>query len=317
MQRILVTGASGFIGSALMPALTQLPDTTVCGVDIRPPREPSPGFVVLDLRDTAGLTALFASFQPTHVVHLASIVTPPPGMTRAEMRDIDVGATEALVHLCLTHHVRHLTVLSSGAAYGYHADNPPWIDEDTPVRGNVEFAYADHKRQIEVFLAKIRADHPELKLLILRPGTVLGSSVDNQITAIFAKPRVLGVSGYDSPFVFVWDEDVVQILLQGLAKETTGIFNLAGDGALSMRQIATRLGKPYLPLPTWLLRGILGLLHPLGLVQYGPEQVMFLQYRPVLANARLKRDFAYTPRYTSAEALDALLEAQPQLRGGQ
>ena len=79
--------------------------------------------------------------------------------------------------------------------------------------------------------------------------------------------------------------------------------------------LGTQHMRSNVPLPAWLLRGLLTVLHPLGVVQYGPEQVMFLQYRPVLSNARLKRDFAYTPRYTSLEALDALLEAQPMLKG--
>lgn len=314
MQRILVTGAAGFIGSALVPALTQLAGVRVCGIDMRPPQQPQAQFEQLDLRDTSGLAALFQSFQPTAVVHLASIVTPPPGMTRAEMRDIDVGATETVVRLCVEHRVEHLTVTTSGAAYGYHPDNPAWIDEDTPIRGNVEFAYSDHKRQIEDLLARATVAHPQLKVLILRPGTILGRSVANQITALFAKPRVLGVAGCDSPFVFIWDEDVVRILVQGVTSRATGAFNLAGDGAMTMREIAERLGKPYLPIPAWLLRTLLTLLHPLGLVQYGPEQVGFLQYRPVLANARLKRDFAYTPQFTSAEAFAALLQAQPNLR---
>ncbi len=314
MPRILVTGAAGFIGSALVPVLAQQPDAHVCGVDIRPPATPQPGFVQLDLRDTPALAQLFASFQPTAVVHLASIVTPPPGMSRAEMRAIDVGATEQLVALCVAHGVQHLTVTTSGASYGYHADNPPWLDEDTPIRGNPEFAYSDHKRQIEALLAATREAHPALKLLILRPGTILGRAVANQITALFAKPRVLGVVGSDSPFVFIWDEDVVRILAQGVAQQTTGVFNLAGDGALPMREIAAQLDKPYLPLPAWLLRGLLAVLHPLGVVPYGPEQVGFLQYRPVLANTRLKRDFAYTPQYSSAEAFAALLVAQPHLR---
>jgi UDP-glucose 4-epimerase len=314
MQRILVTGAAGFIGSALVPALAQLPGVRVCGVDIRPPQQQQAQFEQLDLRDTTGLTALFQSFQPTAVVHLASIVTPPPGMTRADMRDIDVGATETLVGLCVAHGVEHLTVTTSGAAYGYHADNPPWIDEDTPIRGNVEFAYSDHKRQIEELLARTAVAHPQLKVLILRPGTILGRQVANQITALFAKPRVLGVAGCDSPFVFIWDEDVVRILAQGVTSQATGAFNLAGDGAMTMREIAEQLGKPYLPIPAWLLRALLTVLHPLGLVQYGPEQVGFLQYRPVLDNARLKRDFAYTPHLTSAEAFAALLQAQPNLK---
>lgn len=48
----------------------------------------------------------------------------------------------------------------------------------------------------------------------------------------------------------------------------------------------------------------LAVARPLGLSQYGPEQVRFLQYRPVLANEALKRDFGYTPEKTSAETFD-------------
>ena len=59
-----------------------------------------------------------------------------------------------------------------------------------------------------------------------------------------------------------------------------------------------------LRLPAWMLKAALAVAHPLGLTQYGPEQVRFLQYRPVLANDRLKREFGYTPELTSAEVFD-------------
>ena len=44
--------------------------------------------------------------------------------------------------------------------------------------------------------------------------------------------------------------------------------------------------------------------HPLGLSRYGPEQVRFLQYRPVLDNQRLKQVFGYTPELSSAQVFD-------------
>jgi UDP-glucose 4-epimerase len=49
---------------------------------------------------------------------------------------------------------------------------------------------------------------------------------------------------------------------------------------------------------------VLAVLHPIGLSQYGPEQVDFLRYRPVLSNARLKSEFGYEPRKSSREAFD-------------
>lgn len=92
--------------------------------------------------------------------------------------------------------------------------------------------------------------------------------------------------------------------------DETGIFNVAGDGVMTMREIATRLGKRYLNLPVSLVRSVLWLLRKLQLTQYGPEQVDFLRYRPVLDNRRLKRDFGYVPRKTSAEAFEVFVEGR-------
>ncbi len=53
------------------------------------------------------------------------------------------------------------------------------------------------------------------------------------------------------------------------------------------------------------LKAALGIAKPLGLSRYGPEQVRFLQYRPVLDNTALKTVFGYAPVKTSAEAFEA------------
>jgi UDP-glucose 4-epimerase len=195
-------------------------------------------------------------------------------------------------------------VSSSGAAYGYHPDNAPWLTEDMPVRGNEVFAYSHHKRLVEDMLAEYRQNHPVLEQVVLRIGTILGATVHNQITDLFEKPRLLTIRGSDSPFVFIWDQDVVNIIVRAVSEGPAGIFNVAGDGALTIQEIARRLGKRCLVLPAGLLRSALALLKPLGLTQYGPEQLDFLRYRPVLLNTRLKQVFGYTPHYTSAEVFN-------------
>jgi UDP-glucose 4-epimerase len=139
---------------------------------------------------------------------------------------------------------------------------------------------------------------------------VLGQTARNQITDLFDKPRLIALRGSDSPFVFAWDQDVVACLLLALEEGREGVFNVAGDGALGMREIAARLGKPCVELPAWLIAGALALLKPLGLSQYGPEQVRFLRYRPVLDNRRLKEVFGYTPRLTSSETFDLYRRAR-------
>jgi UDP-glucose 4-epimerase len=197
-----------------------------------------------------------------------------------------------------------LTVASSGAAYGYHADNAQWLKEHDPLRGNYEFAYSWHKRLVEEMLAEYREHQPHLKQLVLRPGTVLGSHTRNLITNLFLKKRILTLKGSDSPFVFIWDQDVVNILCRGVETSATGIYNLAGDGALGLRDIAQRLNKPAVALPPALLRTALAIGKALRLTRYGPEQLKFLQHRPVLANDALKSDFGYTPQKTSEEVFN-------------
>lgn len=239
--------------------------------------------------------------RPEVVVHLASIVTPPPGMTRAQAYAVDVTGTRNVLDACLRYGVRRLVVTSSGAAYGYHADNPVPLTEDAPCRGNPEFAYADHKRQVEEMLAQARQDHPSLEQVVLRVGTVLGAGTDNQITALFHRKRLLAIRGHDSPFVFIWTQDLARIVHRAATDGPAGIYNVAGDGWLSVVELAEMLGKPVLTLPAFGLKAALAVLRPLALSQYGPEQVRFLQYRPVLANDRLKRNFGYVPELTSKQ----------------
>ena len=242
--------------------------------------------------------------RPEVVVHLASIVTPPPGMSRAEAFAVDVTGTENVLRACVAHGVRRLVVTSSGVAYGYHPDNPVPITEDVPCRGNPEFAYADHKRRVEEMLAEARQDHPALEQVVLRVGTVLGAGTDNRITALFHRKRLLAIRGSDSPFVFIWTDDLARIVERAATTGPAGIFNVAGDGWLTVDDIAHTLAKPVLRLPALGLKAALALARPLGLSQYGPEQVRFLQYRPVLDNKRLKQDFGFVPQLTSAEVFD-------------
>lgn len=301
MTRILITGAGGMVGRCL---IDELAGHDVIATDLAP-------FILPDgMRferiDVTGddPARLIAAYRPDVIIHLASIVTPPKGSDRGFAYQVDVVGTRNVLNAALANGVKRIVVTSSGAAYGYHADNPDWLSEDDPLRGNPEFAYSDHKRQVEEMLAQARQDHPELEQVILRVGTVLGEGTENQITALFRKPRLLAVRGSESPFVFIWTRDLARILRRAATDGPSGIYNVAGDGALGVTELAQVLGKPVLRLPAWALKTALAVAKPLGLTQYGPEQVRFLQFRPVLSNTALKRDFGFEPEMTSAQVFE-------------
>ena len=124
-MKVLVTGGSGFLGTGVV----------------------------------AGLAAAGAVAGHDAVVHLASVVD-PDGMGRDAAYRVDVDGSRHVIDACVDHGVRRLVVSSSGAAYGYHADNPVPITEEWRVRGTTAFAYSHHKALVEHLLADARRDHP-------------------------------------------------------------------------------------------------------------------------------------------------------------
>lgn len=312
--RVLITGGAGFLGTRVAESLVAHPGVGLVVVaDVRSPDQPIDGVVVeaCDVTTAAGLSPLLQRHRIDIVVHLAAIVS--PGRDHDIEYRVDVEGTRHVLNACVESGVRRIVVSSSGAAYGYHPDNPAWLEESNPVRGNDEFPYSKHKRLVEEMLAEHRAEHPQLEHVVFRIGTILGPTVANQVTRLWDGRRLLAVRGSDSPFVFVWIDDVAAAITRAATDGPAGIFNVAGDGALTVHDIARRLNKKLLTVPAGLLGVALRLGRALRLTVHGPEQVRFLRYRPVLANDALKRTFGFTPAKTSAETFEAYLDSHPGL----
>ena len=133
-RSVLITGAAGYLGSQLLAALAadEAAVGRIVAVDVRdiPAHRHLPGveYCQADVR-SAELAELFKSKAPNIVVHLASIVTPGKGSNREFEYSVDVLGSRNVLDACVAHGVQHIVVSSSGAAYGYHADNPAWLRE--------------------------------------------------------------------------------------------------------------------------------------------------------------------------------------------
>ena len=225
-MNILITGANGYLGGETVKGLAQDERINeIVGTDIRDESRitgiSNYKYYKSDVRDPA-LADILAKHKIDVIVHLATVVSPGPNANREFLYSVDVLGTKNVVECSIKAGVKKFIVTSSGAAYGYYSDNPEWLHEDDEIRGNQEFAYSFHKAEVERMLAAYRESNPELKQLIFRPGTILGKSVNNQITDLFKKPVVMGIAGSDSPFVFIWDRDVVNCILEGITTDKTG-----------------------------------------------------------------------------------------------
>ncbi|MGM7679737.1 SDR family oxidoreductase [Microbacterium sp. A94] len=318
MRRVFITGGSGFLGTHVASMLAVREDVEiVVAADLRASvaqrghAHADVTHVVLDVTDAASIAPVLREHRIDTVVHLAAIVNPGADVD-LEYR-VDVTGSANVLAACVEAGVSRIVVSSSGAAYGYHPDTPEWINESQPLRGNDAFPYSKHKRMVEEMLAEYRDTHPDLEQVIFRIGTILGPDVHNQITGLWDGRRILRIAGSDSPFVFIWVDDVAAAMVRAATDGPAGIYNVAGDGRLTVSEISARLGKPLLTIPAWVLVAALGIGRMLRLTPHGPEKVPFLRYRPVLANDRLKADFGFTPTRTSREAFEEYLATHPHV----
>jgi UDP-glucose 4-epimerase len=205
-RSVLITGAAGYIGRLTVAALQAKRDAVDAGVAIDT-------IVALDVVAVAPAQRLdgvhyyaadicspeLAGVMRQHkvdvVVHLATLVRVPKGAAKDLAYRVDVEGTRNVLEACKEVGAERLIVTSSGAAYGYHGDNPDWIDEEDALRGNDDFPYSRHKRLVEEMLAQWRVDCPALKQLIFRPGTVVGPDVHSPVTDLFEKPVMIGIAG--------------------------------------------------------------------------------------------------------------------------
>ena len=260
---VLVTGAAGYVGRLCVAALAKRRDelSALVALDWS---KPSPGeridgvaYEQGDICDP-GLKDVFAKHGIDTVVHLASIVRAPKGAPEDVAYRVDVLGTQNVLEACEAVNAKRLIVTSSGAAYGYHPDNPDWLDEADPLRGNDEFEYSKHKRIVEKMLAKWREERPSSSSSSSGQGTVVGPDVHSPVTDLFEKPVVLGIIGSDSPFVFIWDQDLVACLGRRRCFRTRSASTTKPATARSpRREIAKMINKPYVPLPAGLVKGLL------------------------------------------------------------
>jgi nucleoside-diphosphate-sugar epimerase len=226
--KVLVTGATGFIGSHLVEALLQRGDEVRCLIrktsDLRwlrgLPIEATQG----DCNDKSSLAEAVKGVD--QLFHLAGVTKAVEERTYFEVNAL---GTENLIHACLEHnpHLQKFIYLSSQAAAGpcQNEDKKKESDRCEPVS-----PYGQSKRMGEDFAL---AHAHELPLLILRPSAVYGPR-DRDIYTFFkllSKRIKPCLSGQEQRISLCYVQDIVQaILLASETKKSGGEIFFLSDG---------------------------------------------------------------------------------------
>jgi UDP-glucose 4-epimerase len=315
-MRYLITGGSGYIGGRLIELLAEREDTErIVILDLRPPTVPWPKttYVEMDIRDQR-VRPLLEAETPDALVHLAFVLNPLHD--EEKMYDIDVNGTQNVLHAASGAGIEHLLVVSSTSAYGAWPDNPVPLREDHPVRGMPYYEYARDKTEVDRMCQLWAAQHPDRAMTIVRPCIVFGPNVDNYIIHFWEQaPFIPLPDGVDLELQYVHEDDVVDAVSRLLLGRTAGIFNLTGDGTVSLSEGAELAGLKTRRVPFGAYRRLVSALWRLKLprAEAPPGQIDFTRFPWIASNEKIKATLGWQPRFTSRQAFEIALDAKGRL----
>jgi UDP-glucose 4-epimerase len=312
MKTIGITGVSGYLGSRLVTLLAERQDIeTIVGMDIIPPRMENTKlkFYTKDIRDNS-IADVFKEHGVDTVMHLAFVVKPIHDLKK--MHDVDYNGTLNILECARQAGVGHVVAVSSTFAYGAHKDNPPVLNEDDPLRGNKNFPYGYNKRVVDIMMQEYTEKHPDLPLTILRPCTVFGPTINNYVYRLVFRKVTMNFIGNNPDFQFVHEDDFVGACLAAMDKQMPGAFNVAGDGTLTIREIAKKVGAIAVPTTAWMVYPMLELAWKMRLkgIETNSGVLDYIRFPFVGNNEKAKKELDFYPRYSSVETLDETINAR-------
>jgi nucleoside-diphosphate-sugar epimerase len=323
---VAVTGPTGEIGRAFVTALEREPRVArVIGM-ARSPFDPAAhGWTKTEYRqgdilDRAAVDALVADADV--VVHLAFIIVAGDGT-----REINLAGSRNVFEAAATAGARRLVYTSSVAAYGFDDEHDGPLTEDVPARGDHRHPYSAQKAEVEqvlhealdgsataayVFRPCIVAG-PDAPLLVHAiPFVYLGDRLPRAVRALFDQVPVLKPVLPDTgvPFQLVHHDDVAAALVAAvLGTGEPGIYNLAGEGEITLADVADEFGWYSIPVPELAVDATAEVVARLPFL---PDEASWIEAlrRPVLmATDRAREQLGWTPEHDASQTLRQTIAA--------
>jgi UDP-glucose 4-epimerase len=323
---VAVTGPTGEIGKAFVSALDEAREVErIVGMARRPFDPRTLGWRKVEYRqgnvlDRASVEALCVGADV--VVHLAFVIV----AGSRESEHINLVGSRNVFESAVAAGCARLVYASSVAAYGFPAFDRE-IVEDDPVAGHPNMPYSHHKAQVEELLSGV-LDDSDVEAYIFRPCIVAGPRAPllvDQIPYVRWGDRVPGAvrSLFDVvpilrpvlpdpgvPFQLVHHDDVARALVAGvLGHGEPGAYNLAGDGTVTMADVARELGYYSIPVPDLAIDATAEIIARLPLL---PDEAAWIEAirRPTLmSTSRARRLLGWQPEWDAPSTLHATVVA--------
>lgn len=327
MKKVLVTGATGFLGRRIVHQLVEQ-GFAVCALVRKTSRTqglhlPGVEFVFGDVTDLGSLQLAFADVD--YVIHAAAGTSG----SEEQMRRVTIEGTRNIVDLCRRFAVSKLVYISSCSVYGIaDCSDDAVLDEQASLEQCPERrgAYSLTKLEAEKLVTDA-VEQGDITATVLRPGTIYGPGGENYtpMVGFSLKNKVFVVidrKGFILPLVYV-DNLVDAIVLAMTAENSAGqVYHVVDDGRIDK--------KTYMD-------GFIRKLHPSARVVYFPyklfagivavQEKLFgvLRREPVISRyrlkssqnpvvydtAKIKNELGWAPKVGFVEAVEEILNNRP------
>ena len=324
---VAVTGPTGEIGQAVVGALERAPGVaSVLGMARRPFDPAEKGWKKVsyrrgDVLDRGAVAELVEDADV--VVHLAFMIM---GSAR-ESSKVNLDGSRNVFEAAVEAGAERVVYASSVAAYGFHGDNPQPLTEDAPARGTARHYYSAQKAEVEGLLADALFGSataayvfrpcivagPKAPLLIdslpytqisdRLPGAVL-----NLLDGVPILKPVLPDTGV--PFQLVHHDDVASAMRAAvLGRGAPGIYNLAGPGELTVKQLADELGWYSIPVPELAVDAAAQMIGRLGFLPAQAQWIAAFREPVIMSTAKARRELRWRPQHDALQTLRETITA--------
>jgi UDP-glucose 4-epimerase len=322
--RVVVTGASGNVGTSVLEALAAEPQVTeIVGIARRRPEVEMPKveWVAADVVED-GLEPIFDGADA--VIHLAWAIQPSRDENVTER--INVEGSRRVFEATAAAKVPALVHASSVGAYS-PGPKKRQVGESWPVEGIKTSFYSRHKAACESLLDELEGRAPELRIVRLRPGLIFKSEAASEIRRLFAGPFLPGflVRKQLVPliprvprlrFQAVHSRDVGEAYRQAVIRDVHGAFNVAAEPEIGVDELCELFNARSVPLPAGALRGAAQLSWKLRLQPTSPGWVDLALGVPMMDTERARTELGWEPSVSSLDALEELLDGMRSAEGG-
>ena len=323
-MRVVITGATGNVGTSAIAALERDPGIhEIVGVARRLPewRPAKTEWVQADVSESA-LEPVFEGADA--VIHLAWQIQPSRDELRT--RRTNVEGSRRVFEAAAAQGVGTLVYASSVGAYSPGPKDRK-VDESWPTRGIQSSFYSRHKAEVESLLDRFEREHPDVRVVRLRPGLIFKRESGTEIRRLFAGPflpsrlvdpkliPIVPDPGGRLVFQAVHADDVGEAYHLATVSDAAGAFNIAADPVIDAALLARAFGARRVPVSPKLLSAAASLTWKLRLQPTPSGWVDMALGAPLMDTSRARDELGWQPAVASDDALLELLEGIRESKG--